>query len=45
MNNYRNLSDSTLIEAYKEAIKLSLNKDFIKLLEKEITDRNLQDQL
>lgn len=45
MNNYRNLSDALLIEAYKEAIKLSLNKDFINLLKEEITHRKLEDKL
>lgn len=45
MNNYRNLSDSLLLDAYKEAIKLSLNQDFIKLLKEEIIHRQLQDKL
>lgn len=45
MDNYRNLSDSLLLEAYKEANKLSLNKDFIKLLKEEIIHRKLQDKL
>ena len=45
MDNYRNLSDSLLLEAYKEAIKLSLDKDFIKLLKGEIIHRQLQDKL
>ncbi len=41
MSDFHNLSDSLLIEAYKRAIELSLSKDFIKLLEKEIIRRNL----
>lgn len=45
MNNFNNLSDSLLIEAYKEAINLSLSKDFIKLLKEEIAQRNLHDEL
>lgn len=45
MDNYKDLSDSLLIEAYKEAKRLALSEDFIKLLEEEITYRNLQDKL
>lgn len=41
MNNLTNLSNSVLIESYNEAINLSLNKNFIKMLEEEMKRRNL----
>ncbi|MDV2581773.1 sporulation histidine kinase inhibitor Sda [Alkalibacillus haloalkaliphilus] len=37
-----NLDDSTLINAYHEAVEINLSKDFINLLEKEITFRGFK---
>lgn len=39
------LSDDLLIKTYYEAIELSLSKNFIKLLEDEMKQRNLSNQL
>ncbi|WP_411954870.1 sporulation histidine kinase inhibitor Sda [Alkalibacillus sp. S2W] len=36
------LSKSTLIEAYQQAIKQNLAEDFIKLIEKELHIRGIQ---
>ncbi|MET3683167.1 hypothetical protein ABID56_001258 [Alkalibacillus flavidus] len=33
------LNDTTLIEAYREAIRLKLDNDFIQLIERELTLR------
>jgi len=41
MSSFRSLSDALLLEAYEQAIKLSLDGDFIKLLKREIIRRNL----
>ena len=37
----KHLSDDKLIQAYKEAIELNLDKDFITLLKKELIKRDL----
>ncbi|WP_087971603.1 sporulation histidine kinase inhibitor Sda [Oceanobacillus rekensis] len=36
-----NLSDKLLIQSYKEALGMNLNKDFLSLLETELANRNL----
>lgn len=41
MDTLRTLSDEQLIEAYQEALELSLNSDFINLLKKELQRRNI----
>lgn len=41
MNNLHHLSDKLLMETYQKAIRLSLDKDFITILEKEIKRRRL----
>jgi len=41
METFRTLSDEQLIEAYQEALALSLNSDFIYLLKKELQRRNI----
>ncbi|TXC89757.1 sporulation histidine kinase inhibitor Sda [Metabacillus litoralis] len=35
------LSDTTLLHSFEEASRLQMNPEFIKMLEKEITDRGL----
>jgi len=37
----RSLSDELLLESYKKALEMDLDKLFIKLLEQEIKKRNL----
>ncbi|HLR41636.1 MAG TPA: sporulation histidine kinase inhibitor Sda [Pseudogracilibacillus sp.] len=41
MDTFRTLTDEQLIEAYQEALTLSLNSDFINLLKKELQRRNI----
>ncbi|MCT2534468.1 sporulation histidine kinase inhibitor Sda [Aquibacillus koreensis] len=38
---FESLTNQKLIAAYKKAIDLKLDADFIKLLEKELQDRNV----
>lgn len=42
MDTFRTLTDEQLIEAYHQALSLSLNSDFIHLLKKEIQRRNIK---
>lgn len=42
MDTLRTLSDEQLIEAYQEALTLSLNSDFIHLLKNELQRRNIK---
>lgn len=39
--NFPGLNDSSLVEAYKKAIDLNLDKDFISLLQTDLKKRNL----
>ena len=41
MNSLSSLPNSLLVEAYKKAVKLALDIDFIELLEEEIIERGL----
>ncbi|MDC3418515.1 sporulation histidine kinase inhibitor Sda [Aquibacillus salsiterrae] len=39
---FENLSNQKLIDAYKKAIELHLEQDFIKLLEEELKERGIE---
>lgn len=41
MDTFRSLSDEQLMEAYEQAITLSMESDFIKLLKKELDRRSI----
>ncbi|QNF28243.1 MULTISPECIES: sporulation histidine kinase inhibitor Sda [Metabacillus] len=38
---FTNLSDETLLVSFREACKLQISSDFIRMLEKEINERGL----
>lgn len=38
------LSDTLLIEAYEEAVKLGLDSDFIQMIKEELSKRNVENK-